>query len=317
MSTPAPGQAPKRPRPPDRYHPPQVPVYGLDPALWPGPRAVQAVCGDQSEPALGLQTWWTDAEGGRAHLSSEARSPGVAAEAPPYWPDTETWATHWLVGSMGLFPTMTRDGALFIDPRQVTLPGDDDLASGAAAIRDDWRDATWSVDGHERPCRWWSDGRYVGAHGTVGNVTVLVAATGADLDRLRLISLAAPSIFPVDILRAQPIAELCAARAAFPLISEEMAYREATSRRGLGTVRGVDPRDTTWEVDDPAYRVYFFGPYGASEEFEVTGCDVPPVIAWAERRRGERSYVVYALVPDADPGPGLVRLAGSDPNRPG
>jgi len=71
-------------------------------------------------------------------------------------------------------------------------------------------------------------------------------------------------------------------------------------------VRPVDPRDTTWEVDEPAYRVYFWRPVPqpigvprglASEEFEVTGADVQEVIAWAEATAGsDRAYTLYALV---------------------
>lgn len=34
---------------------------------------------------------------------------------------------------------------------------------------------------------------------------------------------------------------------------------------------GVDPRDVSWEVEDPAYRVYFYGPAGHADEWRVTG----------------------------------------------
>jgi hypothetical protein len=75
----------------------------------------------------------------------------------------------------------------------------------------------------------------------------------------------------------------------------------------------VDPRDQTWEVDRPRYRVYFHDANGASDEYEVTGADVDEVATWAEEQREGRSYaVLYVCVP-AD-GLGLVRLAGSDPN---
>jgi hypothetical protein len=87
-------------------------------------------------------------------------------------------------------------------------------------------------------------------------------------------------------------------------------------------VRRVDPRDTTWEVDQTTYRVYFWGPVPqpigsptgfASEEFEVTGSDVEGVIAWAEATAGsERTYALYALVRCRGE-LGLVRLAGADP----
>ena len=77
-------------------------------------------------------------------------------------------------------------------------------------------------------------------------------------------------------------------------------------------VIAVDPRDQTWEVDRPRYRVYFHDTNGASDEHEITGADVGEVIAWAETRRGPRTYVLYVCV-DSD-GLGLVRLAGADPN---
>ncbi len=79
-------------------------------------------------------------------------------------------------------------------------------------------------------------------------------------------------------------------------------------------IRKVDPRDQTWEVGEPSYRVYFHDAAGASDEHELSGADVAEVIAWAERQRGERTYVLYACV--AHDGLGLVRLAGSVPNVP-
>jgi hypothetical protein len=90
-------------------------------------------------------------------------------------------------------------------------------------------------------------------------------------------------------------------------------------------VRPVDPRDTTWEVDEPAYRVYFWRPVPqpigsptgfASEEFEITGSDVEGVIAWADATAGsKRTYALYALVRCREGELGLVRLAGADPLR--
>jgi hypothetical protein len=90
-------------------------------------------------------------------------------------------------------------------------------------------------------------------------------------------------------------------------------------------VRPVDPRDTAWEVDEPAYRVYFWrqvpqpiglSPGFESEEFEVTGSDVHGVIAWAEATAGsDRTYTLYALVRRLEQEVGLVRLAGADPLR--
>jgi hypothetical protein len=73
---------------------------------------------------------------------------------------------------------------------------------------------------------------------------------------------------------------------------------------------GVDPRDETWELADPRYRVYFWAGT-ASDEWKVSGADVHEVLAWAEANRGDRTYTLYACVPQD--GLGLVRLAGEDP----
>jgi hypothetical protein len=88
-------------------------------------------------------------------------------------------------------------------------------------------------------------------------------------------------------------------------------------------VQPVDPRDTTWEIGEPAYRVYFWRrvpqpigfPMGISaEEFEVTGADVQEVIAWGEATAGsDRTYTLYVLVQRPEGELGLVRLAGVDP----
>ncbi|GIT78490.1 hypothetical protein LLS1_01590 [Leifsonia sp. LS1] len=76
---------------------------------------------------------------------------------------------------------------------------------------------------------------------------------------------------------------------------------------------GVDPRDVSWEVEDPAYRVYFHGPAGRADEWRVTDArSVNEVVAWANERADGRSYVLYVEVKTAETG--LVRLDGFDPN---
>jgi hypothetical protein len=90
-------------------------------------------------------------------------------------------------------------------------------------------------------------------------------------------------------------------------------------------VRPVDPRDASWEINQPAYRVYFWRrvpqpiglPMGfAAEEFEVTGADVRETIAWAEATAGsDRTYTLYAIAQLAEGELGLLRLAGADPLR--
>lgn len=77
-------------------------------------------------------------------------------------------------------------------------------------------------------------------------------------------------------------------------------------------VSSVDPRDQTWEVTHPRYRVYFHDAHGAAEELEITGSDVSEILERAETERRGRTYVLYVRVPLN--GLGLVRLQGSDPN---
>lgn len=76
-------------------------------------------------------------------------------------------------------------------------------------------------------------------------------------------------------------------------------------------VMPVDPRDQTWEVAEPRYRVYFWDG-SRSTEFELTASDVHEAHRWAEENRGDRTFTLYASVP-VD-GLGLVRLSGLDPS---
>jgi len=78
-------------------------------------------------------------------------------------------------------------------------------------------------------------------------------------------------------------------------------------------VAPIDPRDQSWEVRQPAYRVYFHDARGASYEYEVSGADVKRVLEWAEAEKGERTYVLYACA--TMDGLGLLRLQGQDPNQ--
>lgn len=77
-------------------------------------------------------------------------------------------------------------------------------------------------------------------------------------------------------------------------------------------VSSVDPRDQTWEMTHPRYRVYFHDAHGAAEELEIIGADVSEILERAETERRGRTYVLYVCVPLN--GLGLVRLQGSDPN---
>jgi hypothetical protein len=89
-------------------------------------------------------------------------------------------------------------------------------------------------------------------------------------------------------------------------------------------VRPVDPRDTSWEIASPTFRVTFWErqpvppdshhpPGYRSTEFEINGADVSEVLAWAEAEAPSGStHTIYALVQHGGER-GLVRLAGLDP----
>ena len=51
-------------------------------------------------------------------------------------------------------------------------------------------------------------------------------------------------------------------------------------------IRDVDPRDQSWEIPRPSYRVYFHGAGGVSDEYEVNDAEVTEVIHWAELHKG-------------------------------
>ena len=85
----------------------------------------------------------------------------------------------------------------------------------------------------------------------------------------------------------------------------------------------IDPRDVSWEVDSPAYRVYFWGRPSPTwawqcEEWRLTAAhDVHEVLAWADGRAGDRTFTVQAEVDVSGEGRGMIRLAGTDPTRTG
>lgn len=89
-----------------------------------------------------------------------------------------------------------------------------------------------------------------------------------------------------------------------------MALPSATLQHMKST--GIDPRDAEWEIPNPSYRVYFHDAKGASDEYEIEGADVTEVLAWAEARRDDRTFVLYACAPRG--GLGLLRLHGREPN---
>lgn len=73
----------------------------------------------------------------------------------------------------------------------------------------------------------------------------------------------------------------------------------------------VDPRDQTWEVQSPRYRVYLYDAEGTSDEWELSDVDAEQVLAWAQHTCAGRRYEVYVTV-DHD-GLGLIQLAQSAP----
>ncbi|WP_167582684.1 hypothetical protein [Kineococcus rubinsiae] len=83
-------------------------------------------------------------------------------------------------------------------------------------------------------------------------------------------------------------------------------------------VHGVDPRDISWELAQPVYRVYFWGLPGpdvarACDERRISGAgDVEEVLEWAHRHAQGRVFVAYVETSDAD-ARGLLRLFGEDP----
>lgn len=58
----------------------------------------------------------------------------------------------------------------------------------------------------------------------------------------------------------------------------------------------VDPRDVSWEDEQPAFRVYSWRRASHCWEYEITDADVSAVFAWAESEADGRTYVVYAVV---------------------
>ncbi len=92
-------------------------------------------------------------------------------------------------------------------------------------------------------------------------------------------------------------------------------------------VEGVEPRDVTWEVERPVYRVYFWhepaAPEGVPQEQVMWRCDeyrltevadVEEALDWARQRlRDGQTFVLYAES-GQDPDRGLIRLWGADPH---
>jgi hypothetical protein len=76
----------------------------------------------------------------------------------------------------------------------------------------------------------------------------------------------------------------------------------------------IDPRDTRWERDEVAYRVYFWRGAGASDEWRVTEADVSEVLEWAREKAQDR-YITMWVEHTAHGDLGMIRLEGWEPTR--
>lgn len=84
--------------------------------------------------------------------------------------------------------------------------------------------------------------------------------------------------------------------------------------------------DSSWEDDQPRFRVYLHGSgesetHGWTDTYDVTGADVLQVIDWAQRQAGGQLTYAIALVSDlehaggeSDTARGLTWLVGIDGN---
>jgi len=80
----------------------------------------------------------------------------------------------------------------------------------------------------------------------------------------------------------------------------------------------IDPRDTEWESDYPAYRVYFWSGSRSSawrsDEWRLTDADAPEVLSWAQEHAEGRYVTIWVEAHDAGR-LGMVRLVGWEPPR--
>jgi len=79
--------------------------------------------------------------------------------------------------------------------------------------------------------------------------------------------------------------------------------------------RPVDPRDQTFEVADPRYRVFFWTSPTCSDEWELTETDLDEVLDWIRQNGNGRPHSLWAVTDNGD-GLGHIRLRGTDPTAP-
>ena len=84
----------------------------------------------------------------------------------------------------------------------------------------------------------------------------------------------------------------------------------------------VDPRETSWENNDPVYRVHFWHrqsdrsmPGWVSDEWRLSNVDVAEVLAWAEAQAEGRRVTIWVEHDNDRDGPGMIRLLGWEPTR--
>lgn len=74
----------------------------------------------------------------------------------------------------------------------------------------------------------------------------------------------------------------------------------------------IDPRDQTSEVDDPAYRAYFWDGTGGCDEWELAEADIDEVLDWVRANSRGRRHSLWAVV-RSDQDVQLIRLRNIDP----
>jgi hypothetical protein len=74
----------------------------------------------------------------------------------------------------------------------------------------------------------------------------------------------------------------------------------------------IDPRDQTSEVDDPAYRAYFWDNPGACDEWELREADIDEILDWFRANSKGRPHSLWVVV-RSDQVVQLIRLRGIDP----
>lgn len=100
-------------------------------------------------------------------------------------------------------------------------------------------------------------------------------------------------------------------RGRFPR-SGRLAVRQPSLTIRCVLASPIDPRDQTSEIDDPAYRAYFWDSPQACDEWELTEADLDEVLSWVQANSRGRPHSLWAVV-RRDQDVELIRLRGIDP----